>query len=232
MKRIAYAASTGGNPMELNNYQLGELRKFSAISLREKQSVLDIQSKVDIPVVDVCDPTLLLKKEDYELLEKKPLFLPKHYIVYFDLAGDPICVGAVLQLSKQLNLPIMNIAGKYKCWAQYNRLTPTPEEWLYIMHYADFVCTNSFHGTCFSIIFNRPFVYCAPQVGGRAKNNGRVQNLLEQTHLTNRYIIDVDQITQEVISDLSDIETNFKYVDEYRNRSVEWLKNAIEDETN
>lgn len=91
VKRISYAASTGGNPMELNDYQLDELRKFSAISVREKQAVPDVQSKVDITVVDVCDPTLLLTKDDYEKLEKKPLCLPKHYMVYFDLAGDPFC---------------------------------------------------------------------------------------------------------------------------------------------
>lgn len=231
VKRVAYAASTGGNPMELNDYQLAELRKFSAISVREKQSVSDVQSKVDIPVTDVCDPTILLNKDEYEKLEKKPFMLPKHYMVYFDLAGDSFCAEAVKRLSKQLNLPILNLAGKYKRWARYNRLAPTPEEWLYIMHHADYICTNSFHGAAFSIVLQKPFLYSAPQIGGRAKNNGRVLNLLEHTHFTNRYITDVNQITHELISNMSDIEANSKYVDEYRNRSILWLKNALEDET-
>ena len=214
--------------MALNEYQVRELRKFSAISIREKQSVPDVQSKVDIPVADVCDPTLLLTATDYEHIEKKPLFLPKHYIVYFDLAGDPFCAEVVKTLSKQLDLPILNLAGKYKLWARYNRIAPTPEEWLYIMHHADFVCTNSFHGVCFSIIYNRPFVCCAAQIGGRAKTNGRVQNLLEQTHFTNRYITDISQLSTEQIRESSDFIENAKYVETYRNRSLEWLKNAIE----
>lgn len=228
VKRVSYAASTGGNPMELNDYQLEELRKFSAISIREKQAVPNVQSKVDIPVTDVCDPTLLLTKDEYEKLEKKPLRLPKHYIVYFDLAGDPFCAEVAQRISKELHLPILNLAGKLKRWARYNRIAPTPEEWLYIMHHADFVCTNSFHGVCFSIIYHRPFVCCAAQIGGRTKTNGRAQNLLEQTHLSNRYITDISQLSTEQICEVSDFINNAKFVEKYRNRSLEWLKNAIE----
>lgn len=231
VKRIAYAASTGGNPMELNEYQLGELCKFSAISVREKQSVPDVQQKVDIPVVDVCDPTLLIKQEDYEPLEEKPLCLPKHYLMYFDLAGDPFCAETAKLLSKELKLPVLNLAGKYKRWARYNRLAPTPEQWLSIMHHADFVCTNSFHGTAFSIVYKRPFVYCAPHIGGRAKNNGRVQNLLEQTHLKDAYAADIEQVAKIAMGG-GKIEYDEKFITQYRERSLEWLKNALEDETN
>lgn len=231
VKRISYAASTGGNPMELNDYQLAELRKFCAISIREKQSVPDVQSKVDIPVTDVCDPTLLLTKDYYETIEKKTWCLPKHYIVYFDLAGDPFCAEAAKRLSKELNLPILNLAGKYKRWARYNRLVPTPEQWLHIMHHADFVCTNSFHGVCFSIMYNRPFICCAAKKGGRAMTNGRVQNLLEQTHFTNRYITELSQLSTEQILDSSDFIENAKYIEIYRSRSLNWLKNAIDNET-
>lgn len=230
VKRISYAASTGGNPMELDEYQLGELRKFKAISIREKQSVHDVQSKANIPVADVCDPTLLLTEKDYEPLEKKPLCLPKHYMVYFDLAEDPFCADTAKRLSKELKLPILNLAGKYKRWARYNRLAPTPEEWLYIIHHADYVCTNSFHGVCFSIIFNRPFVCCAALKGGRSKTNGRVQNLLEQTHLKDRYVTDNEQVAKNVMGG-GKIEDREKFISQYRERSLEWLKNALEDET-
>lgn len=226
VKRIAYAASTGGNPMELNDYQLKELNRFSAISIREKQSVPDVQKLTDIPITDACDPTLLLSQEEYEKVEKKPLWLPKHYMVYFDLAGDPFCADAARQLSKQLSLPILNLAGKYKRWANYNYMTPTPEQWLYIMHHADFICTNSFHGVAFSIIFRRPFVCCAAQVGGRAKNNGRIQNLLEQTHLVEQYITDISQIQKNAIE--GEFAGNERFISLYRERSLEWLKNAIE----
>ncbi len=231
VKRISYAASTGGNPMELNDYQLRELNKFCSISIREKQSVPDVQKLTNISVTDVCDPSLLLTREEYEKVEKRPLWLPKHYIAYFDLASDSFCAEAAKLLSKHLNLPILNLAGKYKRWVRYNRLAPTPEQWLYIIHHADFVCTNSFHGVCFSIIFRRPFVCCAAQVGGRAKTNGRVLNLLKQSRLHNLYVTDIEQVAKNVMGG-GKIEYNEKYIAQYRERSLEWLKNALENETN
>lgn len=228
VKRLSYAASTGGNPMELNAYQLGELRKFSAISIRERQSVPDVQAKVNVKVADVCDPTLLLTKEDYEKIEQKPLWLPKHYIVYFDLAGDPFCSETAKKISKIKNIPILNLAGKYKLWARYNYLTPIPEQWLYILHHADYICTNSFHGVAFSIIYRRPFVCCAAQVGGRQKTNGRVQNLLDQANLGDRYITDFEGV-KKIIE--NEIKFDDSAIEAYRNRSLQWLKNAIDNET-
>ena len=232
VKRIAYAASTGGNPIEITKDQENELRKFSAISVREKQSVSSVQSFVKIPVADVCDPSLLLTEEQYQSVEQKPFWLPKQYIVYLDLAGDSLCEESVNILKKKLNLPIINLTGKHKRWARYNYLAPTPEQWLYILHHAAYVCTNSFHGVCFSIIYNRPFLCCAAQVGGRASTNGRVQNLLEQTHFSNRYITKVSQVTNELICETIDMGQNTKYVEAYRKRSLVWLKTAIENETN
>lgn len=230
VKRISYAASTGGNPMKVNAYQLEELRKFSAISIREQQAVPDVQSKVDIPVVDVCDPTLLLKSEEYESLEQKPLWLPKHYIAYFDLGNDPSCAEVTKELSRKLNLPILNLAGKYKRWARYNYMSPTPEQWLYIMHHADFICTTSFHGAAFSVIFRKSFVSCKVGTGNRANSNGRVENLLQQTNLSDRYISSLSQL--DVLPLAVDYRQCVQAINTYRNRSLEWLKNAIEDETN
>ena len=231
VKRISFAASTGGNPMTLNEYQLTELRKFAAISVRERQSVSDVQAKVDIPVVDVCDPTLLLTQYDYAKIEQKPLWLPKHYIVYFDLAGDPFCSQTAQLIAKSLHLPILNLVGKYRSWAQYNYLTPTPEQWLYILHHADFVCTNSFHGVAFSIIFRRLFICCTAKKGGRAKTNGRMLNLLEKTNLQERYVTDFTQVTETVVEDMDFVDSE-SYIYKYIEYSLEWLKNAISDEKN
>lgn len=228
VRRISYAASTGGNPLELNEEELAELRKFSAISVREKQVVPNVQEKVDVPVVDVCDPTLLLTQDDYAQFEQKPCWLPKHYIVHSDIVGDSMCATVARQVSEQLNIPILNLAGTYKSWAKRNYLAPTPEQWLYIIHHADFVCTNSFHSVAFSVIYNRPFICCAATSGGRAKTNGRVLNLLAQTGFCHRYISELSQITDDLIKDTTDIERSAAKVENYRSRSLQWLKNAIE----
>ena len=167
-------------------------------------------------------------KEDYEKVEQRPLWLPKHYMVYFDLAGDPFCSETAKKISKIKNIPILNLAGKFKRWARYNYLTPTPEQWLYILHHADYICTNSFHGVAFSIIYRQPFVCCAAQVGGRQKTNGRVQNLLDQANLGDRYITDFEG-AKKIIE--NEIKFDGSAIEAYRNRSLQWLKNAIDNET-
>lgn len=229
IRRIAYAASTGGGPLEVNTIQLAELRKFSSISVREKQSVESVQDKVSIPVADVCDPTLLLTQKDYITLEKKPIRLPKHYIAYFDLAGDTFSTQSALMLRDHLSLPIVNMASKYRRWANFNYVSPTPEQWLYIMHHADYICTNSFHGVAFTIIFRRPFVYCAPQIGTRSKVNARVLNLLEQVHMNSTYATDITHVEQVI---KSKVNYNDEAIEKYRIRSLRWLKQALEDEAN
>ena len=227
VKRIAYAVSTGGNSLGLNEYQLTELRKFNAISVREKQSVQNIQKKVDIPVFDVCDPTLLLTSKDYESLEQKPICLPKHYVAYFNLAGSAFCEESAKILSRQLGLPIVNMVGKYKSWAKRNYPAPTPEQWLYIIHHADFVCTNSFHGACFSLISHRPFIYCGAKEGERVKLNDRVTNLLEQTGLQERFVTEPSQVF-ELSVEGGGFEDKDKFISQYRDRSLEWLRAALE----
>ena len=226
VKRISYAASTGGNPLAVNDKQHAELQKFSAISIREKQSVDDIQALVDIPVMDVCDPTLLLTKDDYAALEERPIWLPKHYVVCFNLAGDPFCEETAKEISRRLHIPVVNLAGKYKSWTRYNYMAPTPEQWLYILHHADYVCTNSFHGVCFSIIYRRPFVYCEAKVQGHNKRTGRIRNLLEQIRMEDLYMGDIEHVAEFLVG--AKIEYDENLISQYRERSLEWLKNVIE----
>lgn len=229
-RRIAYAASTAGNPLKLTEYQADELRKFAAISMREKQSVPDIQPHVEITVEDVCDPTMLLIERDYFDIERKPLCLPKHYVAYFNLAGDSFCEESAKFIGRTLGLPVVSVVGKYNIWAKRNYPAPTPEQWLYILHHADYICTNSFHGVALSIVFQRPFVYCEAHVKKHSNRVGRIQNLLEQTKLTERYAADIETV-RSILKNMESCYDN-KAIEKYRTRSYEWLKNAIEDETN
>lgn len=224
--RISYAASLGGIFIEDKDIELftKELKKFTAISIREPQFVNKIQELCQKEVVDVCDPTLLLSKEDYMQVEKKKR-IPKHYIAVFDLAGDTFVKETALKLKEKLGYPIVNLTGKFLKWVDYNNFGLLPQEWIYMMRKADFVCTNSFHGTAFAMIFERPFVCCQAKIGSRAKTNVRVENLLTQTKLVKQYITELNQLESAMNIDYS-VANN--HIDKYRQRSFQWLKNAIE----
>ena len=222
--RISYAASWGGvfADANLDKYR-EELSKFKAISIREPQFIKETSNLAGKEVVDVCDPSLLLIKEDYIALEKKK-HKPKKYIVVFDLADSEFVKESALKIKKELRLPIVNLSGKIYSWADVNYFGLRAQEWIYLMHNAEFVCTNSFHGTAFAIIFEKPFYCCNVQHGGRSKTNGRVENLLNQVGLMDRYIKDVSEITSYKV-DYNSVRSNINH---YRERSFNWLKKALE----
>lgn len=226
-KRIAYAASLGG----INSFDedkklwINELPKFRKISVREPLFIGELEKYARQTIQDVCDPSLLLSADDYQKVETTQWCLPKHYMVLFALSGGSLIEKTTLLLKKKLKIPIVNISGKYTLAADRNCICLSPQRWLYVMRNADFICTNSFHGTAFAIVFRRPFVTCAASVGGRSKTNGRVENLLTQCGLMNRYITDINDINHLEKLDYSTFETKIEF---YRKRSFEWLKKAID----
>lgn len=224
VRRISYAASQGGVFAQSETFKK-ELKKFSAVSIREPQFLKETSEVYGGEVVDVCDPSLLLTEEVYQTEEKKKWNLPKRYIALFDLAGDPAVIKAAKMMREKTGLPIVNLAGRWLRDANRNYFSITPEEWLYMIHNADYVCTNSFHGTAFSIIYRRPFVTVAATKGGRAKTNGRAENLLTQCGLMDRYVTDLSQLDNIGMVDYTKAEP---HIEAYRNRSLEWLKQALE----
>lgn len=224
IKRIAYAPSIGGGDTINLEYQAlftSELPKFSAVSVREKQSISAIQPLCPTPVQDVCDPSLLLTREDYKHIEKKK-HTPKHYIVTFDLSSSPLNKQTAIELKKRTSLRIVNIAPRIDKWCDVNYLGLSPCEWLYIMHNADYIVTNSFHGVAFSIIFRKSFLY-TKTLSGNISKNGRAENLLSQTNLMDRFI------SQPTLPNIIDIDYSIvnKSIEEYRKRSLNWLQSAL-----
>ena len=223
VRKIAYAASVGGAVDANVEIFKKHLPSFHSIAVREPMFLDDLSEWAGKDVVDVCDPTLLLTANDYQSVEKKKR-VPKHYILVFDLAGDPFLKEAACTLKKKFGYKILNATGKYLKWADVNYFGLRPQEWLYIMRNADMVCTNSFHGTAFSIIFERPFVCCQAKNGGRSKTNGRAENLLTQTNLMLNYITEMSQI---IDWNGTNYENSRDAIKAYRQRSILYLQNAL-----
>lgn len=227
IRRISYAVSQGGVFAESPIF-IPELKKFAAISLREPTYKDKLAKLVGKDVEDVCDPSLLISGDEYAAQEQKVWLLPKHYIAVFDLNGEPFLKECAIQLSKTMGLPLVSLAGGYKRWCNRSLFGITPRQWIYTLRHADFVCTNSFHGTAFSINFRKPFVSIASQKGDRKVSDDRKTNLLQQCNLMTQYIQDKSQLNDAIHCNFSNAET---YIEEYKIRSLEWLKNALQNET-
>lgn len=107
----------------------------------------------------------------------------------------------------------------------YKKTFPTVEEWLGLYENASAVVTNSFHGTVFSLIFNKPFL-SVHQTGKFENQNVRIDSLLEDFELKNRIFSgDFEKLFAPV-----DFENVNKRLEEIRESSpfVEWIKKMEE----
>lgn len=159
VKKCSYSASFGKNENLINNLDktLEYLKSFHFLSVRESSSV-EMLNKHGLDCRNTCDPTLLLEASDYienfNLKENND-----KYILVYMLVIDDELVKLVNELNKILNLKIYcfnnknRFGNKGKCFPNVS-----PEKFVELFYNASFVVTNSFHGTCFSIIFRKKFI--------------------------------------------------------------------------
>lgn len=98
-----------------------------------------------------------------------------------------------------------------------------PTEWVGLMSEATYVVTDSFHGTAFSINFNRPF---STLVNPVSNMNTRVMSILEITQLKDRIIYDNGSRQMPTSLQIDYLPVN-KIIEEWRNKSIEFLQKAL-----
>lgn len=178
--KVSYAASFGKDETLINN--LAETKKyldsFKSISIREK-SASAILNENGINTVDSIDPTLLLTKEEY-INNLKLTKNNQKYILVYMLEIDDELVNFAKQISEKLNLKIIcfNRRNRFGDVGE-SRYYASPKDFVSLVYNAEYIITNSFHGTCFSIIFEKPFVSFLHKTKGV-----RQRNLLVKANLT------------------------------------------------
>lgn len=180
-RRIAYAASFGIPEVEAGHRPTMSkwLNSFDAISVREK-TALGILETLDVEGVNVVDPVFLLNKEQWSRFAgDNRVYKDKYILVYdIDLDNDDIRIEAE-RLHKLYNYKIVAVCALGKNpYAQKSIKNAGPQEFVNLIKNAEFVLSNSFHATSFSIIFNRPF-----STFYKKKNVSRMADLLKSTEL-------------------------------------------------
>lgn len=172
-KRISYAASFGAESVceEYAEYVKPELAQFSAISVRER-SGQEIVRSLGMDAQIVCDPTLLLTKEDYQALAGEvPAAAPRvfAYILHGHREAAEVASYVKRQLRDDSRAP--DVCGLH--------------EWLSCIRYSEVVVTNSFHCVMLSMILNRPFI--AVLIKGSGMND-RIRTVLSDAGLADRAV--------------------------------------------
>lgn len=219
-KKIVYAASMGHISLqpEERRYLRRVLTELDKVSVREKSLKELLSPLSDKSIELVVDPTLLLGSHFWgdiavQPSEKQP------YVLVYEVIPNPQTMRVAKRLADRINGKIIELKAVLSLLHQSPYQFATPEEFLGYFRNAAFVVTTSFHGTVFSLIFNRPFY--TMRHGNR--HDARSEALLDSLMLKDRLIMGVDQI------DASSI--NYKVVNQllekYVNSSKDYLISSL-----
>lgn len=222
-RKISYAASFGKSelePVEINETRK-LLKRYNKISLRELSGVKIVDRLGIKDSVNVLDPTLLLTGNEWRKIASGKYKNDKYILVY-NLNRNKKIDNYAKALSKQTGLEVRYISYQIHEFYKNGKIfcNSKVEDFLSLIDNAQYVITDSFHATAFSLNFNKEFVIVYP-----GKYSTRLQSILEILGLTNRVAKD-DQ-------DMSVVETKIDYnrvnaaLDAERVKSLLWLKDAL-----
>lgn len=224
-KRIAYAGSFGKNAFtESEEAVIKEyIAKYDHISVREDDGLSILRRFGFDNGVHVVDPTLLLKGQEWKDFASSKKAPKPGYVFVYNLNRNGLIKEVAKALAKEKGLRIVNFADTFDfIKGAENRLGNTAEDFVNHIANADYVVTDSFHGTAFSLNLNRQVVVVkAPRYNSRIESILRVAGLLET-----RLVGSVEE-AMSALSTPIEYQTVNPRIDAVREKSYEYLKNAL-----
>ena len=229
-KKISYSPSLGKTKFDeeiLKNIS-SWVDKFDYISVREKQGADIIGKLTDKPVNVVCDPVILLEKKYWDDFAATPNIKEPYMLVYF-LENNHGRKDFVDELSKRLGLKVVVLTEYLRDIVKpyIKKYSASPEEFVGLFKNASFVYTNSFHGTAFATIYNKPFISVINPDQENAVNNNdsRKIDYLTSIGLQDR-IVKNELPSKEVLMNC-DFTTANKEIEKFREKSYKYLCDAL-----
>ena len=233
-KKIAYATSFGVKelPPFLEKRATTFLDNMSSISVREDAGCKIVRNLTGRDVLQVCDPTLLLKREDWDVIATEKL-LDEPYIFCFFIGNNPKHRELSTEFSRITGLKIAAILhlDQYipsdEGYAHYSFNNASPGDFISLIKNADYILTDSFHTTIFSVIYEKKFIvfnrYGENEFGSR---NSRIDSLCDKLQISSRRYKEAGSIINQIRSEI-DYQNVKSNVSDWRDESLAYLKNAI-----
>lgn len=196
--KMAYSTSIGTASLCDSDYDriVKKISGFKYVSVREKLSCEKLIQHGRTDTRHVCDPVFLLTKEQYRALYA---FKPREkYIFVYAVEKDEKLEKVVNILADKFKCKIITVGGFKRKSRGYFPRWIGPKEFLGFLDNAEFVVVSSFHGTAFSLIFEKQFVVVPPR-----QNSLRLASILDIAGLQDRMVLDsveIDDILQRSIN--------------------------------
>lgn len=215
VKKISYAASAG-DQIGISDCGINYIKNFDAVSVREG-SLKNYLLEFDISATVCCDPTILSGVECFNDIASHRL-KKRGYVFVFMIWDSPALMNNAKRFAKSKGLAVVSSKGSFEFF-----LHCKPEDFLSWIKNADYVFTNSFHGTVLSLLFHRKFISSISRKDN--KINTRVYELLNSLNC-------VDNILKVESAQIYNIpEPNYEVVDfemeKLRKSSLVFLYDAL-----
>ncbi len=225
-KKIAYAVSDGGESL-LNDNMLSLITDFSALSVREKTLENRLKTVLNKDVYTVLDPVFLVSHTNWAKNLLNIYIKDTNYILVYCLHASKAFDELMKQLSHRLDKKIVVVSYARSIRTIFHnkityRTAVSPFEFLKYIYEADFIFTNSFHCTAFSIIFRKSFF--VPFLSKRAD---RIVDMLALFDLSERYITRLPESIEDFTINYSEKITHT--VNAEIQKSIQFLLKSIKE---
>lgn len=219
---VSYAASTSPKICtdEYKPYFRQVLQSFDSVSVREK-SLADYLNGIHIDsAITVVDPVLLLSKEEWASISIKPV--EENYLLIYTVPQSHLVRKHAEYVAKAYGLQIIEITpAAKKVYGKEYRQVVGPLQFLGYFQYASYIVTTSFHGTAFSIKFEKQFSNI--QLGTPVDD--RAHNLLELVGLEKRAVSDKSIYQEMKLIDYSEVKVK---LGQNIDKSISYIKENLE----
>ncbi|WP_232473252.1 polysaccharide pyruvyl transferase family protein [Brachyspira sp. SAP_772] len=228
-KKIAISTSVGDDNQKLySDYVYNQTVKyylslFDYISIREKKTVNFFNENLNIKSDFVLDPVFLIDRKEYDKLIYNDENISDYIFCY--VHSKEKVKEVVNEIALKINKKV--IFSNHRS----DGFIEKPEEWLSLIKNASCIITDGFHGTCFSIIYNKPFL-CL-RYDYYESNLNRINSILNLFDIKNRLL----PISKDIVNETNAINYELLFYMDYteinnilekeKDRSLEWIKNAL-----
>lgn len=227
ISHFSYAASMGTDEMDYPQSKREVctklLKSFNKISVREDSSVKLLREYFGVKDAQVVlDPTMLLANQVYVGLFKDKYTKPERPYIFTYILDDCNSINeSIVEFAHQRNISIIDMKAQTGSINDLDVIEPV-EKWLSAIYYADYVITDSFHGTVFSLLFNKQFIV----YGNIKRGLSRMQDLLGHLELIDRLLTSNDAVG-EMLEQKIDWNPVNNRICAYKDSSLSFLKDVL-----
>ncbi len=227
-KRVIFSQSFGTDDIsEFTEMELTEIKyylgKADSVFVRENSATDIMKNTFDVNAEMVLDPVFLCEKDDYEIIKSRKKIKHKRFLFAYILDFDEKIADYLTTFCENQALELVVVTDPRN--DDYSRLSHYPyiergvslNKFLTYISEADYIVTDSFHGTCMAIIYEKQFISLANYKRGVT----RFESILSSMNLKNRLIYCIEELQKN-----KDAQGEIDY-ESVRTNLIKWKKKSL-----